>query len=482
MKKLSVLLSAVLALALAVPAFAAAPELSFTGTAKFGLMYGENPNNPNNGYQLTGTTNLLTAKITLANVSGGDNPKVSVSFNVVAEPKKEGKSFGDGAFNVGNANLGLGISNVVFTFEGPFLKGGRNLTTQVGNLSAYKSDYVAGESDGEAHGTAAKSAKGDGIAISGFGVGPFDASIAYLFTAPDANGDRLTVTSLNGSLEVLDLGLTAASHYVGDTLVHDLHLKVGVEPAEGFSVTANYATDGRNDGYVYDVTGKLATLANLELTAGVRGIDQNAAWNPRFAKRHKDNCGNAEHLCAHDGKNGISLGLSTTQAGINLGLTYKTGERPTVPDDDETVTTFSAGTVINELDLSGKVTLTDKVGTADDSTKFEGTVKRSFGAVNASYKIETTSTESSSSMTHTIAADTTIDTPIADGVKISGQVKLGTAIATPEAHASVEWKAPMGLSLGVHYANYNRADHGPMPNGDPNDDGFYLTAGYEFNW
>lgn len=524
MKKLVVLLSLALTLALAAPAFAAVtPEWSLEGEANFGMMFGQNPNTGD--YQITGNVNKLLAKLTLSAIVAvppadeedeegeeGDaaeaeaadpedaNPKAKFSFEVVVENKEENKlqegtvskpknpNFGDGAFSL---PLELGISNVVFTFNGAYWKNGPELTTQIGNLDAYWSDYIAGENKAadDADVPHARSAKGDGVTITGLTVGPFDSSVALLFVERNR---RLLVTSWDGQLDGVGVDFTTATHREDGDLVHDLHLGVGIEPADGLSVAANYATDGRTGGYVYDLNATLSTIPNIELTAGVRGIDPDAAWSPVFAKRNEDDDDCKDRigdLCAHDSMNGINVGVSTTQAGIDLGLTYRTSDHPVDNTKDEIVTKFTAGTVLSEFDLSGAVTLTDKVDDSKDKTKFEVSVGRSFNNINAKYSFSTEKEKGAADPTvvHTISADTTIDTPLADGVKLSGQVKIDSSKldGNAQVHTSAEWTAPNGLKLGLHYANYNRKDHGPIPNeGEPSSnfpvkaDGFYATAEY----
>jgi len=503
MKKLVVLLSLVLALALAAPAFAAiTPQWNLEGEANFGIMYAQNPDAPDLGYRLTGNVHKLFSKLTLSAVDRGDNPKARFSFAVIAETNEENKlqdgkvgdpkdpNFGNGAFEQVNKAMNLRISNVVFTFDGAYWKNGPEVTTQIGNLTTYWSDYVAGEKDtSQADAAHGFSAKGDGITVSGLTVGPFSSRIGYLFHNTNR---RLLVTNWDGQLEVVDVDFTTASHYRGNDLVHDLHLGLGLEPAEGLSVKANYSADGYHEGYVYDVNATLDTIPGVTLTAGARGIDQNAAWSPIYAKRDKDpaECkDNIGDLCAHDSMNGFNVGLSTTQAGIDLGLTYKTSDHPVDDSKDEIVTKFTAATNVSDFALSGAVTLTDKVDDNKDKTKFEASVGKKINNVNAKYSFSTEKEKGAADPTviHTVTADTTIDTPFADAVKLSGQVKIDSSKLNGDAqiHTSAEWTAPNGLKLGLHYANYNRKDHGPIPNeGEPDTprplkaEGFYVTAEY----
>src|SRR5690606_36214392 len=109
MKKLVVLLSLVLVLALAAPAFAAVtPQFTLDGEANFGLMYAQNPDAPDAGYRFTGNVTPLRVTLKLSAVDAGDNPKAKFSFETVIERKEENKlqdgkdpNFGDGAFAIG---------------------------------------------------------------------------------------------------------------------------------------------------------------------------------------------------------------------------------------------------------------------------------------------------------------------------------------------------------------------------------------------
>jgi len=500
MRKLVVPLSLVLALALAAPAFAAVnPVWNLEGEANFGLMFAQNPNKPGD-YRFTGNVHKLLGKLTLSAVEVGENPSAKFEFEVVAEAKEENKleegaepNFGNDAFKNLAKSMNLQVSNVIFTFRGAYWKNGPEVTTQIGRLTTFWDDYLLGDRDSDV--TDTLKAEGDGVTITGIAVGPFDASVGFLFPAVDR---KALITAWDGSLDGVSIELGSVSH-VGPThsgIAHDLHVGVGFEPVDGLSVKANYALDGVNEGYVYDLNAVLSTIPNLTVEAGVRGIDPNGAWNPTYAKRDDDldECkDNKYHLCAHDSRSGFHVEVSTTQAGIDLGLRYDSGEHPVDSSYSRTITKLSAGTTISDFELSGALTLTDKVNDAEDSTKVEASVKRSFGIVNASYSFsrEKKQGDPDPIVIHTVAADATIDTPIADGVKLSGQVKLDSSKldGKPQVHTSAEWTAPNGLQLGVHYANYNRKDHGPIPNENEPDsayplkaEGFYLTAGYSIKF
>ena len=88
---------------------------------------------------------------------------------------------------------------------------------------------------------------------------------------------------------------------------------------------------------------------------------------------------------------------------------------------------------------------------------FELEPARSFGIVNGLYKLEI---DHDSTTTHTVEADWAMDTFIADDVEFFVGVELPEG-KDAQLELDVAWQAPNGISLGLHYANYDDNDDYP---------------------
>src|SRR5690606_12936860 len=108
-----------------------------------------------------------------------------------------------------------------------------------------------------------------------------------------------------------------------------------VSPADGVSLNATFANDGENEGSAYKLGAELATIPNV--TLGFSYWSTDAAFDPEYAKLDD---GNPVAFPGNDKPNekkGYELKADTSQAGFDLGVTYK---NTTDADGDNAATTY----------------------------------------------------------------------------------------------------------------------------------------------
>lgn len=431
----------VLVMGLAVPA-AAGVSTDITGKVYGKVEYTEDG--------LSGKGKVET-KIAL---SAGSEGAIKAVLDIGAWEANKEVDFGKGLS--ASEDLKLAVNSAYVETTGAWFKGAADTTTKIGRFEMNYNDWVAAISGSSEKKDNTDKDRGtqDGIEVAGIDLGGLSLAVANAWVKPEY---QASVVSAAFSLDVVDVAAAVLSGRRTD--VDESHLDFAVEatvtPVDGVSVTAEFAHDGKpeEDNNAYKVSGTLSTIDNLTLSASV--WNTGAKFNPEFARwaDGDDDGEEFDHATKFTTDNsGYEVKVNTTQSGIDLGLTYK-NEAKANGDDDVQTTEVSAGTSLADTNLKGTVTIKSN----EDNPKFVLEASRAFGGINGSYKL---TREHDEKMTHEIAADTTVDTPVADGVKLEVKAKLlpeGSDPAT-ELDADASWTAPNGIKLGLHYANYADGD------------------------
>lgn len=460
MKKLSMLLSLVMVLALAAPAFAGI-NTDISGSLSADLRY--------DGQD--GLTAEAETKASVKMSAGSEDGNIKAVVNLgTTTTNPKGAFGGNSSPFIGTKDIALNITSAWIETTGAWIKGGPAVTTKIGSLAPSYNNWVADLSNDTYK-------RVDAVEVSGLDLGAV--SLTGLLgwydndTTAATDTHKLSAISASGGLDVVDLGFVYVSEKdAADAVVStDYAVTAGVSPVDGVSVDATFASHGASTTTAYKVGGELSTIPDVTLSASTWSAA--AGFDPAWAN-HKDDDLTKETTAFTADQKGYKVAAETTQSGVDLGASYES-TTDAAGGNAKTTTIVSAGTTVSETELSGKVTME----TGAD-TKIEVSASRSFGNVNGSYKL----TSQGANMDHEIAADTTVNTPLADETKLAGKVILDGSDTNFGFDAT--WAAPNGINLGIGYANYDREDDWPGDydvTGDANGaDGFTVHAGIDVSF
>lgn len=479
MRKLAVLTSLVMVLALALPA-AAQIETKFSGKLQTDLYWDEHRGLWAWGDLETklemsyGTEGAIRAVLGL----GATEPKDENDFGAPSSPLAPSKP------------IELKIEEAYIQADGAWIEGLPSVTTKLGRFDTNYSDWVG------------KIGKRDGFELSNINLGPVSIatmyawvnesplSSDYLFRRDPFNEDedwindylkrhhlvdptdddsgrdwRIVAVKGEGDLDVVNLsGVYVRTYNNDDTdaYFNDYAITASVAPIEGLKLNATFAgTDytgfigpelGDEKGTAFKVGAELSTIPNLTLSASVWASD--AEFNPIYTKLDDKKPTEFPGWDKPNERKGVEVKADTTQGGFDLGATVK---RTSDADDN------------------------------NEATSYEVRVSRDFNGIIGSYKFED-STAADKYQIHTVSVETTVDTPIAKAVNLKGTVRHHEVDELQYA-ADIVWRAPNGFNVGLHYASWDREDDWGPEGWDARDigkkgeaDGFVARVGYTFEF
>lgn len=481
----------VLAMALAVPMAAhAAADLTVTGDLSFRTAIG---NDADEKLKLQGNWR------TRANLDlrAGSN---AVSFYARYRARtQDWLNFGQGSF--GSSAVFVDLLDAYLDFTGPVVKGvaddlklrvGRwddDVVNWAGNVGLWIGDLGRNE------------------AVRALvGVGP--ASVGLYHAWLNAN-ERLVAASARATVDVVEL----SGAYVGysnpaasnpdERSNADYAVAATVKPANGISVTAEYAVNGErkrmanvywaDSANAWKVSGTLSTIPNLTLRASVWSTDDE--FRPVYRRLNsyesldmdrKWTDGNSRASSAWGDPwmaTGFSIGATTTQAGLPIDVSFKSGtifenNLPVLVEDGIKAIGGNGGSTPDYSSYLGKGMYVLGLGTTIAQVK-----------ANLTY----TNIEDHKPVIDLVGSRAFAVDALGGDVTLKGTVRLQEDKDTAFA-VDAMWSAPTGLRLGLHYANYDRVlDWGHNNSeseywegvniGAPGKaDGFAITAGYGFSF
>lgn len=446
---LSLSLALVLALTLSVSAFAAA-DLSATGDVSFRTAIAEN----NEGeFEFQGnwrTRANLIFKATRNNISASVQYRLRTTGFVPLQ--------NTGAIGAWTNDVLEGWLDV----KGAFLPGTPDVNLRVGRFVGDENRLI-GYFD-----------RRDGVLLSGLNVGPATLSFYHGWITPTYDDDknltsRKTVWSVKGTtkIDVVDLTGIYVAHrdFVNeDAASADYMVQANITPASGVKAGVEFANNGANEASYWKVSGELGTIDNLKLRAATWSTDNNFApayvHNTNREKLTMDRTwvGRPTLLADPWIAKGFSIGASTTQAGLPIDVDFKSGTTFDIanaaPHRDEDINVLSVGTTIAEIKTGLTYT---KIADHDPVIDLTGT--------------------------RTLASSI-----LGGNVTLKGTVRFQDDESKFATDAT--WRAPNGLMIGLHYANYDRKldwDHNNSNDdlsegidiGKPGEaDGFAITVGH----
>jgi hypothetical protein len=237
MKKLAILLSVVLVMALAVPAFAA--DITWTGSMKSWIEYLRKYDTTENGLEDTGT---VTGKVELTLNSKVTVPGASVNL---AGSVKFARTFPGG--DVGQNVAGMTLKNTTVELKGALREGGQNLTISIGNYTNVEGKGVRGYS------------------VTGMKLGQVDVALNWNSSDPNASNNPSTIVRLSKGGQPLTAKLTVKS--VGDSIEHygDATLK----PNDKVDFKVDYKKNGKE----YTLSSNVKATNNVSLYGEIKHND-----------------------------------------------------------------------------------------------------------------------------------------------------------------------------------------------------------------
>ena len=463
MRKLTAIVSLLLIMALAMPAYAA---INIKGKVATRTALAENAKGEFQ-FQGQGEVDLNIA----GNVSSGP---VRADINYELRTGGWGAQFGaSGGSGFSGTDGDPNLLEAYLTFTGPFLPGGKNLTTKIGR---FQNNVTA-----NGMGLVGYFDRKDWVQISGIGVGPATLALHY-----GHQSTTKTIAAISGTanVDVLTIsGIVVKTDENVDVTKNeniDYAVRVAAKPTSDLSLQLDYASDGKTEASGEDpatawiVSGTLSSIQNLKLTAKAWTTDN------KFEPEYSQNNGSHETLLrdrrtpdrqANIGDpyiaKGFSVGIETQQAGLPIKASVKTG---TIFDE--------VGSGEMGLPSAQSAFLGKRMTVVDASTTIAD-----FGVALAYTTIEDFKPVTDITVTRTFKG------LIVGDVNTRAAVRLRNGAKT-EYSADATWKAPNGLNLGVHYANYDRLvdESGTTGWSGPNvgkageADGFAISAGYTYSW
>jgi len=489
MKNMKLVLIVVLAMSLAIPMVAyAAADVEVTGDLTFRSVLGQHDDE---NYELMGNWRTR-ANLNLR--AGNDTVSAFAQYRL---RHANFVNFGENSFGTSDAFMDLLDAYVdvkgpvIPSFTGTTFRIGRfddEINSWIGDLGrreAIRAQFELGPAGIHAyHGWLNADERLVGISAKA-AIDVVELNGAYLaHQDEDPDGDPLT-----------DDGRTSADYAIGAT----------IKPSEGVSVTAEYAVNGPrkqtdstvwgDDASAWKISGQLATFDNLTLRASTWSTDDD--FRPVYRKYAVKESLKMDRRWTDDGSRGgadwgdfymakgFSVGVSTVQGGLPFDVDFRSG---TIFEDNLPVRYELGNPALGAppRENLGDADYADYYGRAMNVVSV-GTTVAEIGLGVTYTKIDGHDPVTDVSATRVFAIDA-----IGGDVTVKGNVRLKDDDTNFGADAT--WKSPNGLTLGLHYANYDRVLDWGHNNSEDNlsegvnigapgeADGFAVTAGYQLNF
>lgn len=476
MKKLSILLSLVLVLALSTSAFAAL-STNITGYVEMDVTYKRDLKNKDDlkkpvneiPYRLSARTKARVQLTMSAGSASNANPRVTVTLKTADNHQSGWLKFDTDFAKAGTMPFEMTAWNLVAT--GPLWKDGPSLTTTLGDVVRDWNKYTAWQLGPNI------------IEVAGLKVGQLNVTGLYSWNRADSRYNKKAGTNtgalrVQGTLNQITLDATVTN--VGpqvptatDKRHNNFYVDAKVTPTTGVDLRGIVAYDGENQGLSYKAEATVKTIPNLTLTGLVRGTD--TKFNPQHTETH------ADHRVWWSDEQYYKVTAETTQAGVTLSGSYALKSKYNGADPVNTVEVKASTTIDNALPapltVGGTVTFTMPEG-GNTTTKTVIDASTTLVETKLTYK---GTIETDKPVKNELTAERTLNLPFADNVKVNGKVTYqpdGTdADNDPDTFdygIDAAWQLPNGLDIWVGYANYNKSGDDWVNEKGP--DGFYIRV------
>jgi len=393
------------------------------------------------------------------------------------------------AYNPGAANAQLNLTSARISGTGALWKGGPPLTVTAGRYNAGYSPWVAHTVGRRGDENENATAFLNSVEVKGLNVGPFAISAIHGHSVSYSawGQDEPTYLHASGTVGGISTKLTAVDREViGKNIadrdrVWDFAAELGMKPMADLSVDAVVAMDGQGQGadgiQAAEVAPKLAVRADAKYTGIAATTIDASVWRtedlfaPRYAQWSKNDGGFYTKFDVN--RQGVKVGASTTQAGVDLKGSYELVSEVSGANYDKSVITAGVGTKVDIFTVSADVTLTDENSAKSTKTVLKASTK--LADVDLAYTGEINKAGTNpSTMKNTISATTKQNLFFADNVTLNATV-INETDKDLLYGADAKWTAPIGLDIAVGYANYKKSPRNYV-HGHQQKDGFYVTA------
>lgn len=292
MRKLAVLLTSALVLALAAPMVSAAP-VDVTGEVETRFEYGQNEDDK---WGLTGKTGISLSP----SLRVGDNVKLGIelttqpdSFDDDGEPDRD--------FEAPHGAMSPNLSRVWLETTGPFWQGGPSVTTTFGDKELNWNDWVGHMGTRR------------GIAVEGIDLMVANADVFYSWEdASQGETERPMGVRVNSEFEGVDLNAMVLRRG------SDINAALGAGTnLNGIDLDGTVALDADRR-YAFKVNAAMSLMEDVTLTAGYRQMQD--GFMPLYADVNDDGYIVAFHEESH--ADGFNIGVETVHQGFTFAAAY----------------------------------------------------------------------------------------------------------------------------------------------------------------
>ncbi len=259
MKRIALIMVAILILAVAVPAMAA-PNFTSSGSLETSIDW-----NSKSGEGVTSESSLnLNFGMTMG---AGDKTKAVVIFKPIEMlpfniDEDTPGPLGGQTPTIFDRIATIGIKRAYLQTTGSFWENGPEVTTTLGDVAAYYNPLVA-------------TVDTEGISLEGIHVS--NMNLAGFF-GWDTTYGKIMGANVRGMAGGVELDASAVADRATDTA--DYALKAKVSPVENVAITSDYAKDGVNDASAVMVDADINTIPGYKIKAGYLNFEPN--FDPRF--------------------------------------------------------------------------------------------------------------------------------------------------------------------------------------------------------
>ncbi|NPV54013.1 MAG: hypothetical protein HPY71_10875 [Firmicutes bacterium] len=485
MRKLTIALVAALVVAMALPVMAA-PKVQVNGSLESKLTLSDQES-----FKGTGDLRLNLG----ISFDEGDRIKAFIGFKPVEwapfwkpESGQQGAPLQSGdkpaAGTLGSLTPvtvlgpnGLTIEKAYVQAVGPYLPGGQEVTTRLGDLTLDYSPYILAASETDA--------VIEGASVDGIKLGPATVNVFYGWDPgtrepinpsgmaqddedfkhevgsglPETNGTRFVASGASFAANVEGFDVKGAMVNANDKLAYVGSL--AFSPIQAISLSGVYAHDEASNASATKVEAALdanSMIPGLGVKVGYRNFD--AAFNPIYRDRSVDDDGVATNVVgANVGQKGVKAEATMDIQGVTLTGSVDKYEQAPVdvvyerPEGDKTVYGVKAETMFEGFKLKGGYELAQGAihqGDPDELTTITFGAERALpvGPLSVDAKYDLTM-KSNAPAEHKVEASTTVPVPILNAVELTGKAKVQGDDRSYL--GSVAYTAPNGIKFAVNY-------------------------------
>lgn len=401
-------------------------------------------------------------------------------------------------------DVAIKLDSAKIEATGALWKGGDSLTAIFGRHNTGYSSWVGHSRVRNTSNTTHRDAFRNSVEVKGLKLGPLTVSAAHGYS--QVAGEEPSFIHASGNFGGIDTKVTAVNRQVIgalDDTVWDMAAELKMKPMADLDLSGAIALDGQGQGVSgnigTEIAPKIAFQADAKLTSIPSVTLTGSAWMaengfaPRYAQWDKDwkdytDTKVGRPVAFQTNRQGFKVGAETTQSGVKLTGSFANETNVDKDNTDkwaETIIGAGASTSIEGFDLGADVTLTDRddadvemdeiktvlsVGTklADVNVKYTGTIENK-KKNDAGTETETDKFENK------VTANVAYDLFFADNVKFDAAVIHTTETGEEDKldyGVDASWKAPNGLNFVVGYATYNKSGDRWVHKKNP--DGFYI--------